>query len=116
MSYNFFFSGIVPAYKFDIDLPLSGNLKQNAYKRTPVQSEEPWHWCWDRTLFEIRFQPLYEDYFSPEPINEGNEIDDSFDPYAGEFYLRVGGRTEKEAGENWSVCANVINDIFSTLA
>jgi len=110
LCYNFYFSSHVPAFKFDVDASLYNYdfAEKRPFKRTQVQAAEPWHWCWDRTLFEIRYQPLYEDFFNIEPFEEGEEIDESFDPYAGEYYLRVGGRTKKDAGENWDLCSRVI--------
>jgi hypothetical protein len=112
LCYSFFFSDVVPAFKYDVDEPLFDSEEKNPYERTPVQADEPWHWCWDRTLFEIRFEPKYLDFFDMKPIEDGDEIDPSFDPYAGEYYLRVGGRTPEEAITNWELCANVIRKIF----
>jgi hypothetical protein len=112
LCYSFFFSGVVPAFRYDVDEPLFDSEEKTPYERSPVQADEPWHWCWDRTLFEIKFEPKYCNFFDMEPFEDGVEIDPSFDPYAGEYYLRVGGRTAGEAITNWELCANVIRKYF----
>ena len=88
LCYNFFIAGAVPAFAFDADWPLLRRGSAPPIRRTSVQGDEPWSWCWDRTLFEVRNEPT--------------------SPWSSRTYLRVGGRTSTDAVSNWTACARVL--------
>lgn len=87
LCYNFFMDGVVPAFAHDADWPLMRRGSREPTLRTAVQADEPWSWCWDRTLFEIRNEPVT--------------------PWSSRTYLRAGGRTSAQATMNWNAAAKV---------
>src|SRR6476646_5859697 len=77
LTYQFFVDGVYPAFEWDADWPLWRRRDSPVVKRPLVQGPEPWLWHADRTLFDIRREPLT--------------------PYSGRLYLRVGGRAQVDA-------------------
>src|SRR6478672_6317319 len=76
LTYQFFVDGVYPAFEWDADWPLWRHRDSPVVKRSLAQGREPW-WDADRTLFDIRREPLT--------------------PYSGRLYLRVGGRAQVDA-------------------
>ena len=90
--YHFFVDGSTPACEWDADWTLLRRNRSNPVRRQLVQGVEPWRWHWDRTLFEIRREPL--------------------SPWTGRLYLRVGGRSPAAATQNWNECAKPLRRLY----
>lgn len=93
LRYTIVVRGAKPLLGWDLDAPLS-RVNAAPVKRTKVQGVYPWDWEADPTLVQV--------YQHSPP--------DNFLGFARATYrptvrLRVGGRTPREAIENWTWCA-----------
>ena len=92
LTYQFFVDGAYPAFEWDADWPLWRRRDSPLVKRPLTQGAEPWTWHADRTLFDIRREPL--------------------SPYTGRLYLRVGGRSQEAATRIWGQCATALRGLY----
>jgi hypothetical protein len=92
LCFNFFVAGVIPAFAFDADWPLLRRGNSEPVSRTMVQVDTPWSWCWERSLFEIRNEPI--------------------SPWTSRPFLRVGGRTAAHAASNWTLCAKAFRSSY----
>jgi hypothetical protein len=92
LTYQFFIDGAYPAFGWDADWPLWRRRDSSLMKRAKAQGPEPWTWHTDRTLFDIRREPL--------------------GPYTGRLYLRFGGPSQAAATQTWGQCATVLRGLY----
>ncbi len=92
LTYQFFVQGVYPAFEWDADWPIWRRRDSPIVKRPMAQGREPWSWQADRTLFDIRREPL--------------------SPYTGRLYLRVGGRAQADATRIWNECALTLRSLY----
>ncbi len=90
--YQFLVDGVYPAFEWHADWPLWRRRDSPIVKRTLVQGPEPWLWHADRTLFDIRREPLT--------------------PYTGRLYLRVGRREQADGARIWNDCALALRRLY----
>jgi hypothetical protein len=92
LTYQFFVDEVYPAFKWDADWPLWRRRDSTVVHRSMVQGAQPWVWHGDRTLFEIRREPLRW--------------------WTGRLYLRVGGRSQAAAAHTWDECAKPLRHLY----
>ena len=92
LTYQFFVDGVYPAFEWDADWPLWRRRDSTLVRRQLVQGAKPWEWHADRTLFDIRREPL--------------------NPWTGRLYLRVGGRSTTAAIRTWNECAKPLRSLY----
>lgn len=91
LRYSLKTDGVLPAYGYDAEWSLlrrgsTGGVR----RRRPEQRAKPWIYGADTTLIEVWRQPLTKFTFDSR------------------FWLRVGGRTEKDATRNWIAVARLL--------
>ena len=96
LTYQFFVEGVYPAFEWDADWPLWRRRDSALVKRPLAQVKEPWSWQADRTLFDIRREPLTQ--------------------YTGRLHLRVGGRSQIAATGAWNECATALRGLHRNSA
>jgi hypothetical protein len=92
LTYQFFVDGVYPAFEWDADWPLWRRRESPLVKRPLTQGREPWSWHADRSLFDIRREPLT--------------------PYTGRLFLRVGGRSQAAATRAWNESATALRVLY----